>query len=295
MEHVARGAKALEASDALTAVAEYTHALIQHPTSPDYFVRRSIAFSRLSPPRYDSSLRDAELAVLLGQKRAKRENIQAAQQRRVVALFGLGRYGDAAFLLESMLKWRKPDALKDKMEGQMWKAKIEQKMKLLSTDSDERHTTVEEYPGYELPSEKELLKMLESQLKKDGTFRFDGEEDTTEAKTEVTRDRVHTRTDEIPIGEDDLDTRRTDFTTTALAPIPELPAVTTNELRTGENDIDTEGKESTTTASPSIPEPAIVTKVRHEWYQNAQTVNVSVYVKGVAKWQSGVKIYEDAV
>ena len=279
MEHADRGAKALDASDAHTAVSAYTQALIQHPTSPDYFVRRSTAFNRLKPPRNDLALRDAELAVVLGQKRAKREKIQAGQQRRVIALFGLGRYGDAAFLLETMLKWRTSDK-KDQMEGDIWKAKIEQRMKALPGDHEERQVRAKEYPEVEYISEEDMVKMLKSQLKADGRFRFDGEDDTTvaddsapennkpsdvaspEIKTEVLGDGVQISTDEMPIGDTNVDTKQSTATTTASAP---------------------------------IPEPATLTKIRHEWYQTAQSVGVTIYAKGVQKAQAEVNIYEDSV
>jgi suppressor of G2 allele of SKP1 len=279
MEHAARGAKALEASDALTAVAAYTQALIQHPTSPDYFVRRSTAFNRLKPPRNDLALQDAEFAVLLGQKRAKREKIQAGQQRRVIALFGLGRYGDAGFVLETMLKWRTSEK-KDKMEGDIWKAKVDQRMKTLPAEDEKRQVTVKEYPDFELPSEKDLINMLKSQLKTDGTFKFDGEDDagiagesapeskgpskiaSSETKTEILGDGAHLSTDEMPIGNINVDTGHSNSTTTASAP---------------------------------IPEPATLTKIRHEWYQNAQSVNVTIYAKGVQKDQAEINIHDDSV
>ena len=279
MEHAARGAKALDASDALTAVDAYTQALIQHPTSPDYFVRRSTAFNRLKPPRNDLALKDAEFAILLGQKRAKREKIQAGQQRRAIALFGLGRYGDAGFLLETMLKWRTSEK-KDKMEGDIWKAKVEQRMKILPAEDEKRQVTVQEYPDFELLNEKDLVKMLKGQIKADGTFRFDGEKDAVtaeepasgssglskmaspETKTEILGDGAHSTTDEMPIGDTKVDTGRTSSTTTASAP---------------------------------IPGPTTLSKIRHEWYQNAQSVNVTIYAKGVQKDQAEVNIHQDSV
>jgi suppressor of G2 allele of SKP1 len=282
MEHAARGAKALDASDALTAVASYTQALIQHPNSPDYFVQRSTAFNRLRAPhgpRNDLALRDAEFAVLLGEKRAKREKIQAGQQRRVIALFGLGQYGNAAFLLETTLRWRTSEK-KDKMEGDIWKAKIEQKMKNLPADDERRLVTVKEFPELDLPSKEDLVKMLKGQLKGDGTFKFDREEDTVmvedtsseskeqpklaspETKTEILGDGAQLSTDEMPISNTKVDTGRS---------------------------------ESTTTASAPIPEPATLTKIRHEWYQNANSVNITIYAKGVQKDQAEVNIHEDSV
>ena len=106
MEHAKLGARALETGDLQTAVVEYTEALVEHPTSPDYYTQRSICFSRLKPPRHDLALQDAEMAVLCGQKRGKRDKIQAGQQRRVVGLYNIGKYADAKFVLDSMKRWR---------------------------------------------------------------------------------------------------------------------------------------------------------------------------------------------
>lgn len=282
MEHAARGAAALAASDSLTAVAAYTQALIQHPLSPDYFTQRSTAFTRLKTPhgpRNDLALKDAEFAVLFGQKRSKREKIQAGQQRRVVALIGLDRFGDAAFLLQTMVRWRTTEK-KDKMEGDMWKAKIDQKTKGLSADDERMKVTVKEYPEVELPSQQSLKKSLQSQLKGDGSFRFDGEEDVvvaeatqsttnnlsqvgpTAVKTEVSGNGAHISTDDMPIANTKVDTGRSSSTTTASAP---------------------------------VPVPQTLTKVRHEWYQNGQAVTVTIYAKGVQKDKAEIDIQEDSV
>ncbi len=282
MEHSARGGAALAASDSLTAVAAYTQALIQHPMSPDYFVQRSIAFTRLKAPhgpRNDLALQDAERAVLLGQKRAKREKIQAAQQRRVIALFGLGRYADASFILQTMVRWRTSEK-KDKMEGDIWKAKVEQKLKTLSVGDQKSKVTVKEYPEVELPSDQELKKMLQSQLKPDGTFEFDTDEEVmvaeaakpatnalskvgpTEVKTEISREGAHLSTDEMPVGDINVDTAISSATPTASAP---------------------------------IPVPQTITKIRHEWYQNGTSVMVTIYAKGVQKDKAEVDIQEDSV
>jgi hypothetical protein len=108
MDHAARGKATLAVSpaDGPTALVEYTRALLQHPHSADYFTERSKAFTRLSPARYDLALQDAEFAILVGRKMGRHERIQSAQQQRVVALYGLGRYQDAGYLLETMAKWR---------------------------------------------------------------------------------------------------------------------------------------------------------------------------------------------
>lgn len=169
MDQASRGAKALASSDAATAVEAYTKALIEHPTSPDYFTQRSIAFTRIKPARYDLALQDADFGVLCGQKRGKRDKIQAAQQRRLVCLYNLGRYADAKLVLDAMKKWRPQNSKPQEMEHNMWEAKIDGKLKTTAQDA-----TVSEYPKETLPEDKVLKMMLQKQLKKDGTFNYEG-------------------------------------------------------------------------------------------------------------------------
>ena len=283
MDHAARGAAALSNSDGLDAVSAFTKALIQHPTSPDYFIQRSTAFTRLKAPhgpRYDFSLKDAEFAVLLSQRRAKREKIQAGQQRRVVALFGLGRYGDANFVLGTMQKWRTSEK-KDKMEGDIWKAKIEQKMKGLPDHDEKKHVTAKEYPGVELPSEKELKAMLQHQLKADGTFRFNGEQDEEQISGSTGIQRENLPKLNPAEGKTEIQSNG------AYIATAEMPVSGTND--------DIAPPKSTTTASALVPAPATLSKIRHEWYQNAQTVTVTIYAKGVKKDKAEIDIQEDSV
>ncbi|EXJ68845.1 uncharacterized protein A1O5_07777 [Cladophialophora psammophila CBS 110553] len=168
MDLAARGAAAVESKDFPQAVSLYTQALIDHPSSPDYFIQRSLAFARLSPPRYDLALKDAEYAVLLAQKRAKREKIQAAQQRRVVALHGLGRFADAKAVLRPMEKWRSSKPAK--MEGDMWLTKVEAKLK--NVPESERASSATEYPKIDLPNDAQMKAWLKAQLRPDGSYKF---------------------------------------------------------------------------------------------------------------------------
>ncbi|KAJ9604839.1 Cochaperone protein [Cladophialophora chaetospira] len=181
MDFAAKGAAALQDKDFATALTSYTKALIDHPSSPDYFTQRSIAFTRISPPRHDLALKDAEYAVLLGQKRAKREKIQAGQQRRVVALHGLGRYADAKAVLETMERWTPKDSKPAKMEGDMWMARVENKLKAVS--EEEKVPIEKEYPQIDLPSEAKMKTWLKSQLKTDGSFKYEGDVDMKDAET----------------------------------------------------------------------------------------------------------------
>ena len=174
MDTAAKGASALSENEYPAALTFYTKALIDHPTSPDYFTQRSIAFTRVSPPRPDLALKDAEYAVLLGQRRAKREKIQAGQIRRVVALYGLGRYADAKAVLETTLRWQPKESKPAKMEYDMWMARIEKKLKTVT--EGENGAIEGEYPAVVLPSDAEITKALKSQLTSFGSFKLEGDE-----------------------------------------------------------------------------------------------------------------------
>ncbi|PNS16514.1 hypothetical protein CAC42_248 [Sphaceloma murrayae] len=141
MDHAKRGAEAIEASNYPEAIAAYTRAIQAAPTAPDYFIKRSTAHQRSKPPNYAEALADAEQGVLFAQKRAKRELIIQAQLRRGIALFGLGRYGDAKFVLD-VVKRMDP---KEKMLG-MWENKVAMKLKDLEPAQPGSEVTVKETP-----------------------------------------------------------------------------------------------------------------------------------------------------
>jgi suppressor of G2 allele of SKP1 len=256
MDFAAKGAAALSEKDFPAALTFYTKALIDHPSSPDYFTQRSIAFTRLSPPHHNLALKDAEYAVLLGRKRAKREKIQAAQQRRVVALHGLGRYADAKAVLETTERWRPQDSKPAKMEWDMWMARIQNKLK--NVPESERVATEKEYPEIELPSETKMKAWLQSQLKADGSFKFEG----------------------------DTESNPKDADTTAGVAASSTDGTTTTATNGG----GVAGSAESKSAAPTIP-----TKIRHEWYQSPQTVTITLYVKAVPKDKCDIDIQEDSV
>lgn len=271
MDHAARGAAALAGGDAVTAVSAYTEALIQNPSSPDYFIQRSTAFIRLKAPhqpQHELSLIDAEYAVLLGQKRARREKIQAGQQRRVIAMFGLQRYGDAAFILGTMEKWRTKEK-KDKMEGDLWKAKIDQKLRGLPEDDAARQVRVKEYPERALPSDSIIKKMLQGQLNADGIFHFGGD-----VQNQPDGDRKADLSD----GESNN-------------PLDGVPA---NAVKVEKESIVSITPATSLSEGPTeAPKPLL--PIRHEWFQNASNVTITIYAKSVPKDQTDVEINEDSV
>lgn len=146
MDQAGRGAIAIEGGNFKLAVACYTEAISQNPQAVNYYIQRSKAYTRLSPPDHQAAFNDAELAVSLATKRAKRELIADSQLRRAVTLFNLERYADA----KQCLQWVKKLNEKEKTLS-IWEMKAETKLKGLA-DGDERGTvTVEEKPDVEVP------------------------------------------------------------------------------------------------------------------------------------------------
>ena len=241
MDAARRGAKALEDNDVSGAVVAYTKALIEHPTSPDYYVQRSTAFTRLKPPHHDLALKDAETAVVCAKQRAKRDKIQAAQFRRVVSLYNTGNYADARFILQTTAQYLEEKDKPGKMQADMWRTRIENKLK---TTTDASTVQVKEYPELVLPDSKSMVAALKKQIKSDGSYNFDGEQ---EEETEPVKSDVSSE------------------------PVPQHAPVASTTV-------------STTPA-----------KIRHEWYQNAQSVIVTLYARGVPKDKAEVDIQDDTV
>ncbi|CAK4033142.1 SGT1 A [Lecanosticta acicola] len=133
-----RGKAALDSSDFEEAIKQYTAAIKESPTSPDFYNQRSTA--NLRAGRLDEALADADQAVLNANKRAKKEAIVESQFRRGVALYKLERYADAEFLF-NIVKGLDP---KHKSVD-MWITKTGMELKK-STNPDDKHVTVKETP-----------------------------------------------------------------------------------------------------------------------------------------------------
>ena len=71
--------------------------------------------------------------------------------------------------------------------------------------------------------------------------------------------------------------------------------LSTDEMPIGDTKVNAGQSHSSTTASAPFPEPTTLTKIRHEWYQNAQSVSITIYAKGVQKDQAEVDIRDDSV
>ncbi|KAL8886827.1 MAG: hypothetical protein Q9192_006423 [Flavoplaca navasiana] len=150
MDQAAKGAAALEAKNFSAAVTHYTEALTINSQAVNYYIQRSTAYTRISPPDYHAALSDAEVALTLASKRGKRELIIQAQLRRAIALFSLDRYADA----KAAFDWVK-EMNKDEKSLQIWTMKVENKLKELPEDDVKAQTTIQRYPDVEVPEQKE--------------------------------------------------------------------------------------------------------------------------------------------
>lgn len=148
MEEAARGASALEKSDFALAITHYTKAIDTNPGAVPYYIKRSTAYTRLSPADHAAALKDAEVAVVLAYKRGKRELLWQSQLRRAIALFGLGRWGDAQACFKLVEKLNK-----DERSLKIWFAKVEDKLKGLPENDERGKTTLKEIPEVDLPEQ----------------------------------------------------------------------------------------------------------------------------------------------
>lgn len=153
MDQAANGAAALNSKDFSTAVTHYTDAIAVNPQAVDYYIKRSTANTRISPPDHGAALSDAEIALTLAAKRGKRELIIQAQLRRAIALFSLERYGDARQCFE----WVKQMDEKEK-SLKIWEMKLDNKLKDLGENHEKAKPTVKQYPDVEVPVVKDGTK-----------------------------------------------------------------------------------------------------------------------------------------
>jgi len=143
MDQAARGAAALAATNYDDAIKHYSDAIASNPAAVDYYIKRSTAYQRTS--KYPEALADAETAVALAHKRAKRELIKDAQLRRGIALFFIGQFANAQHVLGIVRK------LDDKEKTlAVWEAKVASKLKGIPEDDERRTVTAEDIPTVEV-------------------------------------------------------------------------------------------------------------------------------------------------
>lgn len=220
MDQAAKGAAALASSNFTAAVKHYTDAITINPQAVDYYIKRSTAHTRVSPPDHASALKDAETALVLANKRAKRELIAQSQLRRGIALFGLQRWADS----KKCFEWVKKLDEKEKSIA-IWEMKVDGKLRDIPEDDEARKATVEQIPNVDLPKASTNKPQNKTEQKENGT---------------------------------------------------------------------TDGQAAQPTSVPAEAKPEGVqtpaSKIRHEWYQTADTIVVTLFAKGVPKDKATIDI-----
>jgi suppressor of G2 allele of SKP1 len=145
MDQASRGDAALAASNFEEAIKQYNAAITVNNRAAPYYIKRSTAHHRLH--KYAEALTDAEVAVILASSRMKRELIKDAQLRRALALFSLGRYADAEFVLDIV---KKLDPKEKTIP--IWEMKVKKKLQELDEGDERKKRTAEEVPDVELPA-----------------------------------------------------------------------------------------------------------------------------------------------
>jgi suppressor of G2 allele of SKP1 len=149
-----QGLKAFNSSNYAEAITLYSDALSLNPEVPDCYLKRSVAYQRTS--QHELALHDAELAVMLANRRGKRELIGSAQFRRGIALHLLGRYGDANFCFNEAAQ--RCSEKERNMLG-MWKKKLEIALEKVDEDDLSREVTVTEIPIVNIPKKEKVLEL----------------------------------------------------------------------------------------------------------------------------------------
>lgn len=140
----AKGAAALSAQDYPAAIDAYTQAIAGIPSSIDYYIKRSTAYQRAGD--YDNAFNDAEIAVVLAQKKGKRELLGQSQMRRGISAMLMGRYGDAGVCF----KWAEKYNAADKSIP-VWQKKLEIELGKIEEEDLRREVMIKEIPDVDVP------------------------------------------------------------------------------------------------------------------------------------------------
>ncbi|KAK2811544.1 hypothetical protein FQN50_002167 [Emmonsiellopsis sp. PD_5] len=276
MEDAARGMQAISGSDYPAAITYYTRALTVNPHATDYYIKRSTAYSRRrvadGGPNLTAALHDAEMGVALALQRARREQILSSQMRRAIVLYQLGRYGDARFLFE-IVRGKVGSSAKNTMEGAM---------------AANNSVSV----GLDVKKMQQELDIWEMKVKTQlGKVGEGGEEGAVNVKEYPDI--------EVP-GEKEL---KEVYKQQLEESVDGGGAVgVVGSKGKGKEDSSVKAAPATGAAQPAAPQASatppqapVATKVRHEWYQTADTVVVTLYAKGVPKDKADIDIQEDSL
>lgn len=289
MDDATRGTKALSASDFASAIKHFTRALTVNPHATDYYIKRSTAYLRLKPedggPDGEAALRDAEMAVALGIRRARRELIIAGQMRRAIVLYHLGRFGDADYLFKILREklggvenpnskdkamsamgmtekaTAASEASRKNQELQIWEIKVKSQLNKLESGDDKAKVTIQEVPDLVVPTPEELKTAHQVRLQ--------------ELERGVAPSASSANVEEI------RNTKGMGKTSTRQSQ---------NVVSPLQSEEDQSNK-----APANVPTTQTANKVRHEWYQSHDAVVLTLYAKNVPKDKAEIDIQEHSV
>lgn len=281
MEAARLGSEAISKGDFPLAVSHLTKAITLNPKAPDYYIKRSTANTRLSPPEYQTALADAEIAVVLALLRGNRELIAKAQLRRGISLFGLERWADADKCfqwVEAMMPKGGPIP-KEPSLG-IWIAKVSTKMASLPVGDPRGEVSVIETPGVDIES-LGASKSSESTEITINTSETEG--GTVEGMVECEAEGKGKGKAKVNTKEVQAQIQRQDATDKAFG---EAQAQTRNDKATGE----AQAENLTTAVSNPAGAQTPANKIRHEWYQSATEITITLLAKGIPKDMTTVEL-----
>lgn len=281
MNAAANGDSALASSDIPTAIKCFTQALVELPRAPSYYIKRSTAYSRLKAtdggPNSAAALRDAEIALHLARERGKRELILQAQMRRGISLYQLERYGDAAFLFEK---------IKEKIDGDGQGTSS-------GKDAGNKYADVQNAMAQHTPK-----RGFEQELP-------------------IWSLKVKAKLSKLESGDEKAAVTVTEFPSSVQAPTEKELKLQLEALESGKKGEEAfieqkekeqeaasqmSGDKRTETATrlnlsapPTGQGASVQITIRHEWYQNFDTVVITLYAKGVPKDAVGIDLKDDSV
>lgn len=178
-----------------------------------------------------------------------------AQMRRAIALFGLGRIGDARLVLTWVRK------LNEKEKGLgMWVESVRKAYEALDDEVEAKKTVIEEWP------DKRIVEEVKAAL--------DGGEATLDTTESTPKEATYSASSAPEVNK----TEPVKPQTTQAKPAQAATPAPTSEP----------------VARPAI-QPTPRDKIRHEWYQSSASVSISILAKGIPKDMAWVEISPNRV
>lgn len=262
----------------------YNTAIEMDPSNAEYYVKRSACHYRLK--QFTDAIADANTALKINPKHAQ------AYLRKGMAAFSLEEYESARASFQKGLElepsnnifktWiRKCDAEMEEVVDDMKMEDNGQRERHSSASQSSLQPQAQSQPQPPLPSQTEPSSQsqvtLSSQLPAQNPISLDVNAKTTMSSSTSTPATTTTTT--------------TSAVMQTSAPSTTGESSVTNVTSTSSVETQTPPTKERRTVADYKPEP----KIRHEWFQTENTVNVSVFVKNVKKEAVTVQIEEQSL